>query len=79
MLFLKLQNVGDELFTKILEQSKLITFAGNTINGTQKWKNVEKIVGKGENSGCHYFLVFPLFFKGLLLQGHENQRLLGKG
>ena len=57
---------------KILDWSKLKTFAGNKINVTQKfilfyWK-VEN-VGKGENAGYQLFFFFPHYvYKRVLLK-----------
>ena len=33
---------------------------------------VENIVGKGENNGYHYFLLFPQFSKGVFLRGTKG-------
>ena len=39
---------------------------------------VERIVGKGENAGYQYFLLFPVFSKCILSQGHKRSELYGK-
>ena len=50
-------------YDKILDWSRLNTFANNKINVNKKvrfglgW--VENIVGKGETAGYQYFLLFP--------------------
>ena len=51
---------------KVLDSSKLKTFADDTTELTKKLKfvlrRVENIVGKGENAGYRYFLLFPQSF-----------------
>ena len=51
---------------KILDLSKLKTFADDKINVTEKLKfvleRVEHIVGKGENAGQQHFLLFSQCF-----------------
>ena len=42
-----------------------------------KW--VENTVGKGEIARYEQFLLFPQFFKRLVLQTLKNQALFGKG
>ena len=50
----------------ILDLTKLKAFAGNKVNFTEKLKFVidrrKNIVGKGENAGYQYFLLFPQCF-----------------
>ena len=62
----------------ILDWSKFKPFAYDKINVTEKLKffleRIENIVGKGENTGYHHFLLFPQSFrkdsyKGLLKVG----------
>ena len=52
---------------KILDLSKLETFADKKINVTQKskflYERVEIIVDKGENASCQHFLLFRNVFK----------------
>ena len=53
---------------KILDLSKLNTFADDNSNVNQKlkfaWGRVKNIVGKGENAGYqHFFPLFPQCFK----------------
>ena len=51
---------------KILEWSKIIAYADDKINVTQNLnfvlRRVENILGKGENAGYQYFLLFPKMF-----------------
>ena len=59
--------------TNIVDLSKLIAFADNKLNMTQKLKfafgRVENIVGKGENAGYQHFLLFPQCFQKASLSG----------
>ena len=52
---------------KILDCSKLESFADDILNVREKLKfvseRVENIVGKGENAGYQHFLLFPLCFQ----------------
>ena len=52
---------------KILDWSKFKVFANDKINVTEKSKSVfrraDNIVGKGENAGYQYFLLFPQCFQ----------------
>ena len=52
---------------KILNWSKLKTFADNKIKVAEKLNSVlgrvENIVGKGENASFQHFLLFPLCFQ----------------
>ena len=52
---------------KNLDRTKLEAFADNEINLNEKLKHdfgrVEKIVGKGENTGYQYFLLFQQCFQ----------------
>ena len=58
---------------KILDVSKLKTFADNNLNVNRKLKfafgRVENIVGKGENAGYQHFLLFPQCFQKAFLLG----------
>ena len=51
---------------KILDVTKLETFADNKINAAQVmisvFDRVENMVGKGENDGYQHFLLFPQCF-----------------
>ena len=62
-----------QLFTKILDLSKLKAFADNKINVTQKLKCVsareDNIVAEGEHAGHQHFLLFPQCFPKALSQG----------
>ena len=44
-------------------------FTGDEINSTKEFQfalsRLENIVGKKENAGCQYFLLFPLCFQKL--------------
>ena len=58
---------------KILDWSKLETFAEDRINVNEKLEvgleMVENIAGKGENAGYQHFSPLPIMFsKGLLLK-----------
>ena len=52
---------------KTLDKSKLKAFTEGKINLTEKLKfilgKVENIVGKGENTCYHHFLLFPKCFQ----------------
>ena len=51
---------------KILDMSKLKTFADNNLNVNQKSKFAlgrEENVGNGENAGYQHFLLFPQCFQ----------------
>ena len=52
---------------KMFDQSKLKEFADDKINVTQKLKfageRVENFIGKGENAGYQYFVLFPQCFQ----------------
>ena len=54
-------------YNNILDQSKLKSFADNKKNVTETlnfgFRRVENIMGKGENAGYQYFLLFPQFFQ----------------
>ena len=58
---------------KILDWSKLIAFAYDKVNVTEKQKFfsgwLENIVGKGENSGYQHFLIFPQRFQKTSFSG----------
>ena len=68
---------------KILDWSKLIAFADNKTNVTEKLKfvlgRVENIVGKGENAGYQHLLPFStMFSNGFFLKVVKSQEC-GKG
>ena len=52
---------------KILDRSKLKAFAEDNLNVAKMmislYHRVENIVGKGENAGYQYFLLFPQCFQ----------------
>ena len=54
---------------KIADWFNLKAFADKIIYVTEKLKfvlgQVENIIRKGENAGCHHFLLFPYVFKRL--------------
>ena len=58
---------------KILDWSKLKTFADDKIEVLKMvifvFDRVENIVGKGENAGYQYFLLFPQCFQGAFNPG----------
>ena len=58
---------------KILDQSKLKTFADNKLKVIKMAKfvldKIENVVGKEENAGNQHFLLFHNVSKGLFLQG----------
>ena len=70
---------------KILDWSKLKTFADDKINVNHKLKfdmgRVEKIVGKGENAGYQHFLLFPQYFQNeaFFFRKIKNQDCAVKG
>ena len=39
----------------------------------------ENIVGKGENPGYQYFLLFPMFSNGIFLRVVKSRDCVGKG
>ena len=61
---------------KILDLSKLKAFADDNLNVTQMTQLVlhrkENIVGKEENAGYHFFLLFLQFFKRFLFWDCEK-------
>ena len=61
---------------KILDWSKLKAVAEDNINASEKLKFVfgwvENIVGKGENAGFQYFLLFPQCFQKAFFIGSLN-------
>ena len=67
---------------KILDLSKLKTFADDNLNVYQKLKfalgRVENIVGKEENAGYQRFLPFHNVFKRLLPLERKKSGLYGK-
>ena len=64
--YLKPVHINSPLNDKNLDWSKLNASADNKMNVTEKLKFVlkrlENIVGKGENAGYQYFLLFPQCF-----------------
>ena len=42
------------------------------------YDRVENIVGKGENAGYQYFLLFPKCFQRATIPDRKNQGLFGK-
>ena len=68
---------------QIFYSSKLREFADDNFKfdetGGKFLKRVENTEGKGEIAHYEQFLLFPQYFKQLLLQICENQGLFGKG
>ena len=68
---------------QVLDSSKLKELADDNFtfdeNGRMFSKWVENTVGKGEIARYEQFLLFSFFLKGIVLQTHKNQGLLGKG
>ena len=64
-------------------RSKLKPFAVDKINVTQTLKfalgRIENIVGESENAGYQEFLLFPQFFKRILLMVVKSRDFLVKG
>ena len=65
---------------KILDWSKLKTFADDKIHVTEKLKfvlrKVEKIVGKGENAAYQNILLFPQSFQKAFFSGSLKVRIV---